>query len=73
MNNTKDIPLSDRIMVFKVSKREGQSYHCLHHHDNMMEELENFVDYAEPGHSIFVEVVYMSRQEFHSLPELDIY
>ena len=71
MNKKPEIPLSDRIMVFKVSKREGGDYHCLHHHDNMMEELENFVDYAEPGHSIFVEVVYMSRQEFHSLPNLE--
>lgn len=63
--------MEDKIMVFKISRTAGGDYYCLQNHDNVIEDLQTFVDYAEPGHQIHIEVDWMDRKTFHSLPELD--
>lgn len=70
MKKTEQTP-KDRIMVYKISKLAGGSYYCLIHSDNVMEDLESFVDYAEPGHQIHIEVEWMDRQTYHNLPEYE--
>lgn len=63
--------MAEKVMIYKISEFKGGPSFCVEYEENAMAEIQAFFDYAEPGHTIHVEVVMMDREEFHGLPEFD--
>ena len=59
----------EKIQVYKISVDKGGECYCLMNDENVIDEVQVFLDYAEPGHNIHIEVDTMTRDEFHGLPE----